>query len=62
MSKKYVKSIIQSLNSDQKNLFVEMQNENKLQICIPTGAGKGYLMIVDLLNQIVNPLLEGSSA
>jgi len=54
MSKKYVKSIIQSLNSDQKNLFVEMQNENKLQICIPTGAGKGYLMIVDLLNQIVN--------
>jgi len=54
MDKKYVKSIIQSLNSDQKDLFVEMQNENKLQICIPTGAGKGYLMIVDLLNQIVN--------
>lgn len=52
--RKYLLSKIQSLNTDQKSLYSEMQSNNKLQICIPTGAGKGYLMIVDLLNQIVN--------
>jgi hypothetical protein len=30
-----------------------MCNNDLLQVCIPTGAGKGYLMIFDLLNQIV---------
>ena len=24
------------------------------EICIPTGAGKGYLMMIDLLNRIVS--------
>lgn len=48
----YLVEKINSLTSDQKELFNQMQNNNKLQICIPTGAGKGYLMIVDLLNQI----------
>ena len=48
----YLSEKINSLNSDQKNLFGQMQSNNKLQICIPTGAGKGYLMIVDLLNRL----------
>lgn len=52
--KEFVKSEIKTLNSDQKSLYDEMQLEDLLQICIPTGAGKGYLMMVDLLNQIVN--------
>lgn len=54
MINKYLKNKISSLNSDQKNLFDEMQKDNLLQICIPTGAGKGYLMIIDLLNQVVS--------
>jgi len=49
---KYLVDKLNSLTSDQKELFNQMQENNKLQICIPTGAGKGYLMIVDLLNQI----------
>jgi len=51
---KYLKSKISSLNVDQKSLFDQMLNDNLLQICIPTGAGKGYLMMVDLLNQIIS--------
>lgn len=51
--KKYLKSKIESLNIDQLNLFNEMQNSNLLQICIPTGAGKGYLMMVDILNRFL---------
>jgi hypothetical protein len=51
---KYLKSKILSLNIDQKTLFDQMIKENLLQICIPTGAGKGYLMMVDLLNQIIS--------
>lgn len=52
--KDFVKNKINTLNIDQLSLFKQMQSNDKLQICIPTGAGKGYLMIVDLLNQIVN--------
>ena len=48
----YLSEKIKSLNFDQKNLFDQMQVNSKLQICIPTGAGKGYLMIVDLLNRL----------
>jgi hypothetical protein len=50
---KYLKSKIESLNSDQLKLFNDIQNNKLLQICIPTGAGKGYLMMVDLLNRFV---------
>jgi hypothetical protein len=51
---KYLKNKISSLNVDQKSLFDQMINDDLLQICIPTGAGKGYLMMVDLLNQIIS--------
>ena len=51
--KKYLSHKISTLNRDQKLLYDQMQLKNKLQICIPTGAGKGYLMMSDLLNQII---------
>lgn len=54
MGKKYSMEKIESLNSDQRELYNEIQKNDRLQVCIPTGAGKGYLMIVDLLNRIVN--------
>jgi uncharacterized pyridoxamine 5'-phosphate oxidase family protein len=38
---KYLVDKLNSLTSDQKELFNQMQENNKLQICIPTGAGKG---------------------
>jgi len=51
--KKYLKLKLDSLNSDQLKLFNDIQKNNLLQICIPTGAGKGYLMMVDILNRFV---------
>lgn len=45
---------IKSLTPDQRVLFDQILTDNILQICIPTGAGKGYLMMVDLLNQILS--------
>jgi len=50
---KYLKSKIASLNSDQKILYDQMQKKSRLNICIPTGAGKGYIMMVDLLNRVI---------
>lgn len=50
----YLEEKINSLTDDQKDLFDQMQLNNLLQICIPTGAGKGYLMMIHLLNQILN--------
>lgn len=52
--KTYLKSKLDSLTEDQKSLYNDMLSNNLLQICIPTGAGKGYLMMVDLLNQIIS--------
>lgn len=52
--KKYLISKLETLNSDQKGLYDDMQSNDKLQICIPTGAGKGYVLMIDLLNQIVS--------
>lgn len=52
--KKYLNSKLNTLTEDQKSLYNYMLSNNLLQICIPTGAGKGYLMIIDLLNQIVS--------
>lgn len=54
----YLKSKIETLTEDQKQLYDQMQSNSLLQICIPTGAGKGYLMMIDLLNQITNNLSQ----
>lgn len=50
----YLNTKISSLTEDQRELFDSMQVENRLNICIPTGAGKGYIMMVDLLNRVIN--------
>ena len=52
--KSYLKSRLNTLTEDQKTLYNDMLSNNLLQICIPTGAGKCYLMMVDLLNQIIS--------
>lgn len=51
--KKYIKKRLRLLNPDQSKLYYDMCHNDLLQVCIPTGAGKGYLMIFDLLNQVV---------
>ena len=52
--KDYLKSKLNTLTEDQKELYNDMLSNDLLQICIPTGAGKGYLMMIDLLNQIIS--------
>ena len=52
--KKYVSAKLARMNDDQESLFDDMQINDKLQVCIPTGAGKGFLMIADILNQVAN--------
>ena len=50
---KYLKQKIASLNEDQLEGFYEMLNEICLTLAYPTGTGKGYLMISDLLSRIL---------
>jgi len=42
-----------SLRKDQKPIFEQMQSNDRLNICSPTGFGKGYIMITDLLKRII---------
>lgn len=48
----HLDKMISNLYPRQKELFDLMCACNKLQICLPTGAGKGYLMRVDLINRL----------
>lgn len=52
--KKFLKSKINSFNTDQIKLFKDLQKNDKLQLCIPTGGGKNYIMMIDILNQLVS--------
>lgn len=52
--KKLVKERISTLKPDQLVAFDTMQRENLLQLCYPCGFGKGYIIITDLMHQIVN--------
>lgn len=45
---------LKTFNSDQRPLYDEMQINNKLNMCSPTGFGKGYIMGIDLFNRVVN--------
>lgn len=49
-----VKERMASSNPDQIACLMEMYKTNRLTICLPTGGGKGHLMITDLLNRLVN--------
>jgi hypothetical protein len=48
-----LKKLVNTLNKDQADIYKEMLVKNKLQICLPTGVGKGYLMRVDILRRIL---------
>lgn len=52
--KKVISDRIMSLNSKQKSYFDLMLSEIRMTLCIPTGAGKGYIMITHLLDRIIN--------
>lgn len=52
--KKLVNERINTLKPDQLVAFDTMQREDLLQLCYPCGFGKGYLIITDLMHQIVN--------
>jgi hypothetical protein len=48
-----LKKLINTLNPDQRFGFSEMRTSNRLQLCYPTGVGKGYLMGVDLKQRLL---------
>lgn len=48
------KQRLKSLNSDQKDMFDIMTKEDLYQFRVPTGVGKGYVMIMDIYNKIIN--------
>ena len=50
---KYLQEKIGSLNEDQLDGFNQMLTAIRLTLAYPTGTGKGYLMIADLLNRIL---------
>jgi len=49
-----MKALINTLNKNQRVIFDQMNNTDRLQICLPTGVGKGYLMGVDVRNRFIN--------
>lgn len=51
--KDYLNQKLASLNEDQRKIFNEILRNNLLQICIPTGGGKNYLMFIDILFRII---------
>jgi hypothetical protein len=48
-----IKKLIKTLNVDQKDMFDILNSNNKYQFRVPTGVGKGYLMILHILYNII---------
>ena len=48
-----LKKLEKTLNKDQSDIYNQMLVKNKLQICIPTGVGKGYIMRVDITRRVL---------
>ena len=48
-----LESRLKKSNEDQLACFEEMYKQSRLTICLPTGGGKGHLMITDILNRVV---------
>lgn len=46
--------LINTLNPDQKDMFDILESNSKYQFRVPTGVGKGYVMILHILNSIIN--------
>lgn len=48
----YLDNRFKKLNIDQKDLVSKIDKHDKINICIPTGTGKGYMMFFDILFNI----------
>lgn len=48
-----MQQLIKTLNKSQKEVFDGMLKNDKLQICLPTGVGKGYVMNVHIKNDLI---------
>ena len=50
--KDYLQSKFDQLNLDQKRIIQEIDSNDKINVCIPTGTGKGFMMFYDILDNI----------
>lgn len=53
LDSQYLASKLNTLNIDQSYIFNQIQLNTKLQVCIPTGGGKNYIMMVDILKRVI---------
>lgn len=49
-----IENLIKTFNTDQKDMFRILNENSKYQFRVPTGVGKGYVMILNILNNIIN--------
>ena len=52
----YKENFIQNLNKDQKELYDKMIISSKLQLHLPTGVGKGFMMRTHIKNSLIENL------
>ena len=55
---KITKQLIKTLNLNQKDVFDKMLAEKILQICLPTGVGKGYVMNVHIRHDLIKDISD----
>ena len=53
MHKKTIEDIIKTFNVDQLEMFEMLKNNDRYQFRVPTGVGKGYVMIAHILYTII---------
>jgi len=49
-----IKDLIKTFSVDQKEMFDILNENSKYQFRVPTGVGKGYVMMVHILNSVMN--------
>jgi superfamily II DNA or RNA helicase len=49
-----INNIIETFNKEQQEMFNRLNSESKHQFRVPTGFGKGYVMIAHILHSIIN--------
>lgn len=52
--KDYLQERLSTLNANQSIYFNKMLTKKRMTLCIPTGAGKGYLMIAHMMHRIIS--------
>ena len=53
-----IKDLIKTFSVDQKEMFDILNENSKYQFRVPTGVGKGYVMMVHILNSVMNAILQ----